>query len=156
MSIGTAYLEISRDAYRNFSVLCHELNDYAYDGDEEKLNTLLKVINVGMPLPSGRYGNSLAVALEMQLYVGALFIIKHADELGIDLKSISSERGGKDPWNAFQVFELSQLGFSKDKVSYDDEYYKDYPQIIESKNHNIDAAEEISGILKEKFDKKTK
>lgn len=109
-----------------------------------------------MPLPSGRWGNSLAVALEMQSYQGALLIIKNATALGIDLNAISSEYGGTNPWNAKEVFELSQLGFTTQKISAEDEIFKLYPWMVQLENDNKDAAVELSRILLEYFREDTR
>lgn len=146
-------MEQNRTAYSHFSVLCGILNDFSLNKDDktiEQLKATMKFMNVGMPLPSGRWGNALAVALEMQLYQGALFMIKNAEDLEIDLDSVSSEYGGKDVWNALQTFELSQIGFEKTKITTDDKFYKNYPGLIQSKNNNIDAALEISNILQDR------
>lgn len=43
----------------------------------------------------------------MQQCLGALYIIQNADELEINLESVSSEYGGKDVWDAQQTFEFS-------------------------------------------------
>jgi len=159
MEMNILAMEKSREAYSHFSVLWCALNDFSLNENDkaaEQLKTIIKSINGGMPLPSGRYGNSLAVALEMQLYQGALFIIKNADDLGINLEAISSEYGGGNVWNAQQTFEVSQLGFEMTKITDDNEFYKNYPWMIQTRNSNIDAALEISTILQDKTKTNTK
>lgn len=153
MNMYTTMLEKHRIAYSNFSVLYNALNDFSLDENEETTKNLKVIAGMskgGMPLPSSRYGNSLAVALEMQLYKGALFMIKNADDLEIDLESISSEYGMKNVWSAQQTFEFSQLGFEMTKIADDDQLYKDYPWSVQFNNSNIDAALEISTILQGK------
>lgn len=157
MNMTEINMEIQRSAYKEFSILCNALGEFSINDDvktRKNLIAIAKSIKVGMPLPSGRYGNALAVALEMQFYQGALFMIKNADELEINLESVSSEYGGKNVWNVQQTFELSQLGFNKTKIAEDDEFYKKYPWLIQSKNSNIDAALEISNILQNKIKSK--
>lgn len=159
-------MERNRSAYNNFWSLCVALNDFALNENPdttEQLKSIIEmsnIVNNGMPLPSGRYGTALAVALEMQLYKGALFMIKNANELGIDLDSVSSEYGGKNVWSAQQTFEISQLGFEKTKVTDDDELYKELYKnnswLVQFKNDNIDAALEISSILQDKMEKNIK
>lgn len=159
MNINIIAMEQNRTAYSHFASLCGALNDYSFNQNDEttaQLKAITKSIKVGMPLPSGRYGNSLAVALEMQLYQGALFMIKNADDLKIDLESVSSEHGGKNIWDAKQTFELSLLSFDTTKIEDNDDFYKNYPWIMQSKNNNIDAALEISSILQNKIKKNTK
>ena len=151
-------MEQSRTAFNNFSMLCTALKDYSYDKSDEqaqKLKNIIKLIRVGMPLPSGRYGNALAVALEMQLYQGALLIIENAEELEIDLNHISSELGGKNAWGVKDTFLLSQVGFDKKKIEANDNFYKDFPWFIESNNANIDAASKIEKLIQEKMESKT-
>lgn len=154
MNLNEYELKRRRLGYSSFSSLCTALSNFAYDKNEmttEQLLATIKTIREGMPLPSGRWGNSLAVALEMQSYQGALLIIKNAADLGIDLNAISSEYGGTNPWNAEEVFELSQIGFTTQKISEDDELFKLYPWMAQQENDNKDAAVELSKILPEYF-----
>lgn len=159
MKMTAIAMEKSRTAYRYFSTLCGALNDFSLNKNyktTEELKAIIKTIDIGMPLPSGRYGNSLAVALEMQFYQGALFIIENADDLEIDLESVSSEYGGRNVFDTRQTFELSQLGFKKIKIADNDIFYKKYPWLIQSINANIDASLEISNILQDNIKKNSK
>lgn len=158
-NINVIAMEQSRTAYSLFSTLCNALNDFSFNKNDkttEELKAIIKSINVGMPLPSGRYGNSLAVALEMQFYQGALFMIKNANDLEINLESVSSEYDGRNVWDARQTFELSQLGFETTKIADDDDFYKNYPWLIQFKNANIDASLEILNILQDNIKKNGK
>jgi len=83
-------------------------------------------------------------------------MIKNADELGISLESVSSECDGKNVWNAQETFEFSQLGFDKNKIAENDEFYKKYPGFIQSTNSNIDAAAEIEKLLQVKNEENLK
>lgn len=152
-------MEQNKTVYSFFSDLCRALKEFSYNEDAkttEQLMIITRSVKVGMPLPSGRWGNALAVALEMQYYQGALLMIKNAEELEIDLEFVSSEYGGKNVWNAQQTYEISQLGFEKTKIADNDEFYKEYPWFIRMKNSNIDAALEISSILQGKVEKNDK
>lgn len=157
MNEAVTNMQQNRNAFAYFSMLCNAIKNFSSNKNEktiEELKGILTCINGNnMPLPSGRYGNSLAVALEMQYYQGALFIIQHAEELGIDLSAVSFDSNGKDVWDAQQVFELSQLGFNTSKIASDDDFYKDYPEVIQSMNANIDAATVISIIFQDKSKK---
>ena len=145
-------MEQMRTMYSRFAVWNNTLTEYEYSGDVEKLKAMLKVqVNNVFPLPSGRFGNVLAVALEMQHYKGALFIIQNAKDLGIDLHSVSSEYGGREVWNAKQTFEFSKEYFDFEKIDVEkDEFYKRYPEYAKVQNANIDAALEIDSIFQEK------
>lgn len=145
-------LEKNRTAYSHFGNLYNALNDFSYNQDTETTNQLSAIIQgsqVGMPLPSGRYGNALAVALEMQFYQGALFMIKNAEKLGINLSSVSSEYGGRNIWDLQTAFEFSKTGFKMTKIPLDDPFYKDYPTFINNHNRDVDSAVEISNILQD-------
>lgn len=145
-------MEQNRIAYMEFAKLHNVLKKFSFDENNEevirKLKITLKTFKGAMPLPSGRWGNSLAVALEMQYYQGALFMIQHADELGIDLESVSSEYDGSQVWNAKQTFEQSQLGFEETKIDPDDKFYSKYPWLIESNNRNVDAHQKLYAYYK--------
>jgi len=60
-------LEQRRVAYSRFADLCGILNDFSYHNDSkitEELKAMVQLNSqIGMPLPSGRWGN--CVALEM-------------------------------------------------------------------------------------------
>lgn len=142
-------MDMRKDSFANFSMLYSALCEYSHEQNEQKLRGILRFINVGMPLPSGRYGNALAVALEMQEYQGALLMIQNASELGIDLESISSELGGNERWGADKTFEFSLSYFDFTKIEENDEFYKDYPEARKIRNDNIDAAQKIVELLQQ-------
>jgi len=152
-------LEKHRTAYSHFAILYNALNDFSYNQDTEttnQLSAITQLSQVGMPLPSGRYGNALAVALEMQFYQGALFMIKNAEELGINLASVSSEYGGRNVWDLPTTFEFSKRGFKMTKLQLDDPVYKDYPTFINNHNRDVDSAIEISNILQDGIKRQSK
>lgn len=142
-------MDMRKGSFANFSILYTALGEYSREQNERNLRNILSFMNVGMPLSSGRYGNALAVALEMQQYRGALFMIKNASELGIDLGSISSELGGDNHWDAARTFEFSLSYFDFTKIEENDEFYKDYPEVRKIRNDNIDAAQEIAELLQQ-------
>ena len=149
-------IEQKRAAYNNFAILNIALKKYAIQENKyttEKLKALAILNFKGMPLPSGRYGNVLAVALEMQQYKGALFLMKNAKELEINLNVVSSKYGGENIWNVKQVFEASLEGFDTIRITENDECYKEYPNIIKEKNNNIDAVAEIELFLQKDFER---
>lgn len=136
-----------RAAYTYFAFLFQALENFSVDENLEttkKLRDTIKVIETSqtkMPLPSGMYGNSLAVALEMQLYPAALFIIKNADELKVDLKQVSYDND--TIYDVNNVFGMSQLGFKS---------YGNYTQnlnYIKYEMDKVNAALEISELLKQ-------
>ncbi len=150
-SIIKAQLKNSVESYNNFYLIMKYLIQYNELQNEETIKKLSAIIQIckfsGMPLPSGRWGGCLAVALEMHKYLGALFILENSEKFEIDLNSTSSEFGGKNCWNAKDTFELSLLSFDDEELltnsntTLTDEHRK----IIQN---NIDAAQEISNFFK--------
>lgn len=146
-------IKYNRSAYSRFASLYHALEKYAlYENNEskEELVCLINAISAPMPLPSGRIGNSLAVALEMNIYKGALFIIQNADELGVDMECVSSEFGGKNVADAQQTFEISKIGFETEINKDADIFYRTYLFYRKYLNDNIDAFHKIENIFLEK------
>lgn len=117
----------------------------------KNLKSLIKSISVPMPLPSGRWGSALAVALEMHEYKSAQFMIQNASTLGIDLTTISSEKDGKNVWSAKQVFEYSKGIFEVEKKIIDKKRNtsNDHPdKFAQFYNDNIMAFHEIDNLFK--------
>lgn len=149
----------SRSAYVDFANLYSAIEKYENNPNDQSTDLLklyIMVCSNGMPLPSGRWGNQLAVALEMQKYIAALYMIENAEELGIDLEYVSSIFGGKDVWNVSQVFELSKQSFEFTKIDLKDDDYRDYLHIAKQKNANIDAAILIEEVLDRKYSKRNR
>lgn len=140
--------------YENFNLLCDKLDRYGYEQSPENERALYWVANAlsqqGLPLPSGRYGNVLAVALEMHMYVGALYFIQNAEQLEINLESVSNECDGADIWDAQQTLEFSKSYFDDQKISDDDEIYREYPDDRRYHNDQVDAFLEVTNLLKSK------
>ena len=152
-------LEKNRALFHNFLTLHQTLTKYAIHPNEQDTKALKDIVTSipgSLPLPSGRVGNTLAFALEVQEYTAALFIINHAQELHIDLTSISSTKDGKNIFNAKETFNLSQLGFKTTKISKKDQSYQNYPWLIQYINNNIDAAIELIFTLPEKLEETKK
>lgn len=144
--------ENSVKSYRDFAFLVSSLTKYQYDKTDENKKRLDLAIEYsrGMPLPSGRWGNPLAVALEMRLYEGAKYIIEDAEKFDIDLNHVSSDLGGGNPWSAEEVYQLSVLKFDFNPIPEDHVDYKDMPSFIEKENQNKIAAEEVGQMLVKK------
>ena len=149
----------SRNAYVDFANLYAAIEKFENnptDKNTDLLKLYIMVCSNGMPLPSGRWGNQLAVALEMQKYIAALYMIENAEQLGIDLEYVSSIFGGKDVWDVSMVYELSKQSFEFVKIDLKDDDYRDYLHIVKHKNTNIDAAMKIEEVLDKKYPKRNK
>ena len=139
-----------RAAFHNFGHLYSALSNIENLKNEQTSkylkDTILAVGGCDLLLPSGRYGNALAVAFEMQMYISALFILQNAQELNIDL-DIVSYTDYKDVWSAKEAFAFSLKVFDTTKIEESDERYKLYPTVIKFNNDTIEAAKEIKEIL---------
>lgn len=140
-------------AYSEFAFLVGILKKYQYDKsaqNERLLNFAIEHCKVGMPLPSGRWGNQLAVALEMRLYEGAKYMIENAEKFDIDLNRVSSVQGGESPWSAEEVYQLSVLKFDFNPIPEDDVDYKEVSSLRDAENQNKIAAVEVGQLLVKK------
>ncbi len=144
------YIEQSKTAFFHFAHLKVIFDKYDFEPsqeNEQQLINYLKIVNVGLPLPSGRWGSSLAVALEMQNYPSALLMTRKASDLNIDLERVSSELSGSEIMSAKECFELSLSYFDNEL---DEEFYSRFPVHLEHMKRNIAAAEELKSIYKPK------
>lgn len=90
-----------------------------YSGINDKKNVVYEVFENNyniFPLPSGNYGNALALALEMNYYVVARHILNNYKNYHINLnKCMFTE--DKKYYNAKEVFEFS-LKYNTDEEDY--------------------------------------
>lgn len=104
-----------------------------------------------MPLPSGRLGGTLAVALEMHKYLVALEILNNPEKYYSNLNAVSHITGGK-PWSAEETFDFSLLSFDERacrNFAKEEDWQKHYSEeqiaeMIKKEEANVAAAEEIA------------
>ncbi len=152
------FLRNNRESFRDFVVLYEALEKYATKDDKQAQLDLMNIIHIlsdRFPLPSGRYGNALAVALEMQMYKGALFMIENKDALNINLDVVAYNTSKKEVLDVNDIFELSQIDFSLNNISEDNDRYKKLSddwkkKIIKRNNANAEAFYKIETLLKTK------
>lgn len=135
-----------------------------YDGKDKKVLNEIKawshfshLNDDTMPLPSGRVGGALAVALEMHKYLIALEILNNPEQYYANLDVVSHIEGGK-PWSAEETFDFSLLSF--DEKTYrnfakEEECKKQYSpeqiaEMIKKEEANVAAAEEIASRFSKK------
>lgn len=122
MSIQLTQLKLNKDAYMKVCHLVSSMEKYSYwlhEDDEKELRVYAR-LSQGMPLPSGRWGNAIALALETNDYISANYLIEHAEELDLETDSVVSEIGRKNPRELKDEFLFSLLTFEsldEDKIS---------------------------------------
>ena len=84
MNYKVLELEKRKNAYIKASSLVEFMRNYSnsLDEDERKKLEILAEVSNGLPLPSGRWGNAIALALELNDYTSALLLIQKSEELG--------------------------------------------------------------------------
>ena len=104
-------LKLSKKSYMDACRLVSVMEKYSYsllESDEEQLR-LYASISQGMPLPSGRWGNAIALALETNNYISANYLVEHSKELNLETDKVVSEFGGKNSWGLKDEFLFSLL-----------------------------------------------
>lgn len=91
-------------------------------------------------LPSGRYGSPLALALEFNNYIAALYMIDNSEKLNLSLEDVSSDYYNQDIWNLEIAYQNSFLLFN---------YNRNDPRSF----LNYNASKEIEAIIKNKKEK---
>ena len=108
-------LKLRRDAFIFASSFCEIMDKYDNKEltDDEFLFNIRAFVPLPMPLPSKRFGNILALALELQKYDIAELIFDNAEDLGLDLDSIIIPMDEASEWSLGEVVAYSELGFDK-------------------------------------------
>lgn len=100
----------NKDAYLRYATLTKELDNIEYEKDAEMTLSQFRIIcsdNKKLPLPSGRWGNTLAAALENHQFVSATHIYENRDILGINIDCVSTEYDGSNPLNFAEELEIA-------------------------------------------------
>lgn len=102
---------INRNTFLKMTSLITALNNLNFDSSYETTKFLDELVleskNLTFPLPSGFVGNVLALALEMHMFKGAVYLIVNADRLGIDLENCSESLKSGVSYNAKLIFEYA-------------------------------------------------
>ena len=152
MNIKLLQLKIKKTAYIKACNLVRSMEDYSTNLTEEtekKLGLLAySSSEKGIPLPSGRYGNAIALAFEINDYVSAKYLIENAEELGLETNTVVSD----NPWGMKDEYLYSLLTF--DQLT--DEMIEDYRKILSNEmfdrlvanfSKQIKAASEVEKML---------
>ena len=144
-------LKIMRSAFITAANLVNYMNNYKYYMDEKDRKTLdvFTQISDGLPLPSGRWGNAIALALEVNNYVAAEYLIENSDRLRLDTDDIVNELGSKDFWSLEEEYLYSQLTYEEEIMPIrngekEEDYRKYVDSIIRNKLANERLEEKLS------------
>ena len=139
--LKTCHLVNALEKYSRESTLENEsnLNIIAYNTD-------------GLMLPNGRYGNPIALALGINDYISALYLIKNADGLNIDNEYISRTYSGKKQFALKDEYILSLATFKGLKDPYleyvhENKGLNEFTDELEYVFKQISACEEIESRL---------
>jgi len=141
-----------KDAYANFAICYNSLMKYAITPTEEatkELAGIARIITDYMPLPSGRYGNILAIALEMGIYAPALFLIENSQELGINLGLVSTYDNNRSYLSSYETYLLNKDANIDNILT--NGTYQNIEQIFEINNRNKEAAAHVADKLEAIF-----
>lgn len=148
--IVIAQLENSRLAFSNAAKLIHYMEKYSFSlsvNANKHLDYYAKT-SAGLPLPSGKWGNAIALALEFNNYEVAEYLIENAERFNLDTKSVASDFGGKNRCSLKDMYLFSRL-------SYDDKLLpnivglskKDYKKYVEFFSRNREANKRLEDKL---------
>lgn len=149
-SMQIAQLKIRRNAFLNATNLVTYMNKYSYDMDEKhrKALDLFTEFSEGLPLPSGRWGNAIALALEINNYVAAEYLIENADRLKLKTDFVVSELGFENPWSLKEEYLFSLLTYDEEIASkMDQDSDEEYKKYVENILRNKNAKERLEKIL---------
>ncbi len=130
-----------KDNYEVFVRMVNALDNYEKEENKDSVQNLFNTIllnNIPMPLPSGNFGNSLAVALEMERYKGALLILKNNEKLNVDTNCISFSIKNEESNNFIDSLITSFSNYCKNNKETKQEYVQavlDMKEYYELKNN---------------------
>ena len=130
------------------------MEKYDYSSTSDNLEELILTAQnskYSYPLPSGNYGNALAVSIELQLYPSALAIIKNSETLGIDLNDVLVT---KENTSAQTLFNYSLTHFNMTITPEQKQDLSLSPNALRRIKNNILAANEIQEELKGRTNKR--
>ena len=150
-NLQIAQLKINRSAFINAAYLVTYMDKYSYyftDEDKMAFDTYV-YFSGGLPLPSGRWGNAIALALEVNNYVAAEYLIDNADRFELDTNTVASEIGDNCSLSLKDEYLYSQLTYKEEKIpireGQSEEDYQIYVEnFIKNKNANERLEKKLS------------
>ncbi len=109
MSFSVEEIKRIKESMLKTSYLITKMKKYSQEHTPEAQKRLSLAASTSdvFPLPNGRIGNPIALALEINDYSSALFLIKSAEELGLDTDEVSIDPNSNDFWNAKEEYMFS-------------------------------------------------
>lgn len=123
-------IEKRKELFEDLAHFIFTMEKFEKDQNEEnklKLDLLLLTKDTIL-LPSGKWGNALALALEMHKFKSANYILENIDKFNISLNYVA--------------FELEQKGIA---IHFEDELY--FAASYYNLNNNFEAIEELEKLL---------
>ncbi len=141
-------LKNQKYAFIDAAHIVNYMNKYSrYMGELDRtiLDFFIKCSS-GLPLPSGRWGNAIALALEINDYIVAEYLINNSERLMLDTDTVVSELGGKNAWSLKDEYLFSQLTYEEEilpiregETEEDYKKYVDYMNRIKLANERLEA-----------------
>lgn len=127
-------LKTQKNAYIGAAEMYMIMQGYKFHSDDDNKRFSLEhyaSFLQGLPLPSGRWGNVIALALEFNNYTSAEYLIDNAERLGLVTKTVVSEFGGHNAWSLKDEYLYSLLTFEeeitpKEDLPVTEEEYQEY------------------------------
>lgn len=145
-NINIAQLKLRKEAYLKAADLVEAMTEYAYTRTKNSrlLLELRAITSDGLPLPSGRWGNAIALALEINNYIAAEYLINNASALNLETETVVSELGNTNPWGIKDEYLFSLLTYDKDtRDQYPSESDEDYRKYLYYDFANLTSSKSI-------------
>ena len=137
---------IRNTAFNDSVNLVNFMNNYVNNMNDEdrRILDLGAKFSRNLLLPSGRFGNAIALALEINNYVAAEYLIESADRLELDTNIVASEPEGKNNWSLKDEYLYSKHSYyAKPRPKYEFERHKEYNKYINIFVRNYQAKERL-------------
>jgi hypothetical protein len=119
MNISIEQLKANKGAFMKTVYLTFAMEKYEKtlnEADKLEVEMYARISN-GMPLPSGRWGNSIALALETNHYICAEYLINNSQKSNLETLTVVSDLGGKESLSLRDEYLFSLLTFDLEEVT---------------------------------------
>lgn len=119
MNIDCIQLKIKKRAFLDAVSLTSAMAKYEVSQSDENLKQIESLVTFtnGMPLPSGRWGNATALALDTNHYVCAKYLIDNAKVLNLATDRVSSDLGWSNAWSLEDEYLFSLITYDEEELT---------------------------------------